>query len=330
MAGIGWAWLFRRLQSASTWISRLSLAGVGLVFLAGIFVNSGASQRHNTVFRDFVSTAFASLPPNAIVITIGDHLTGSVFYFHTVEKLRPDVIHLDEQLLGFRWYCDRMLARYPDLVIPTGVYMKGGFTIKQLMDANRSRPMVVLDRLETWDQSWKDGYKLATSGLTYPLVTPDRFPTFKQWAALNQQAMGSYDPRPALRFPEGSWERVLGELALNMQAARAHLALLYSSEMGNAAEPARWAIHQFEQVVRLAGGSRELGIPPEPGLRPLPIHPTLYKQLGICYETMSRIDPAFLPRTIKAWQLFVAQASADDTDLPATRAYLQRAGAMPR
>jgi hypothetical protein len=223
-----------------------------------------------------------------------------------------------------------MLRRYPDLVIPTGVYLPGGFTIKQLMDANHNRPMVVLDHLETWDQSWKDGYKLATSGLTYPLVPPDRYPTFKQWAALNQQAMGSYDPRPALRFPEGSWERMLGELALNMQAARGQLALLYGSEMNNAAEPARWAVDQFEQVVRLAGGSRELGIPPEPGLRPLPIHPTLYKQLGIGYEAISRTDPAFLPRTTKAWQLFLAQAPADDTDLPAIRTYLQRAGAMPR
>ena len=159
-AGIGWAWLFRRLEAravSASGASRLSLAGAGLVFLAGAVVNAGASQRGNTVFRDFVSAAFASLPRDAIVVTMGDHLTGAVFYFREVEKLRPDVIHLDQQLLGFRWYCDRALRRHPDLAIPAGVYLPGGFNIRQLMNANRNRPLVVLDRLGTWDESWKDG-----------------------------------------------------------------------------------------------------------------------------------------------------------------------------
>jgi len=220
-AGIGWAWLFRRLEAraaSSSRVSRLSLAGAGLVFLAGAVVNAGASQRGNTVFRDFVSVAFASLPRDAMVVTMGDHLTGAVFYFHEVEKLRPDVIHLDQQLLGFRWYCDRVLRHHPDLTIPAGVYLPGGFNIKQLMDANRSRPLVVLDRLGTWDESWKSGYKLASAGLTHPLVPADRFPSFEQWAERDRQAMGSYDPRAALLSPLGSWEQMLGELALNTQA----------------------------------------------------------------------------------------------------------------
>jgi len=33
-------------------------------------VNGGASQRGNTVFRDFVTAAFASLPKDAIVVTM--------------------------------------------------------------------------------------------------------------------------------------------------------------------------------------------------------------------------------------------------------------------
>jgi len=43
------------------------------------------------VFRDFVTAAFASLPKDAIVVTMGDHVRARFFYFHEVEKLRPDV-----------------------------------------------------------------------------------------------------------------------------------------------------------------------------------------------------------------------------------------------
>jgi hypothetical protein len=329
-AGIGWAWLFRRLEAraaSAARVSRLSLIGAGLVFLAGGVVNASASQRRNTVFREFVSATFASLPQDAIVVTMGDHLTGAVFYFHEVERLRPDVIHLDEQLLGFRWYCDRVLRRHPDLAIPAGVYLPGGFTIKQLMDSNRSRPLVVLDRLGTWDESWKDGYKLATMGLTQPLVPAERFPSFQQWAERDRQAMANYDPVPALLFPAGSWEQMLGELALNTQAARAHLALLYSHDMGNAEAPAHRAVNLLEEVVRRAGGSPTLGILAQPGLPPLDLHPSIFKNLGIGYEILSHFDQTYASRTAKAWEIFVAKAPATDPDLPAARAYVENARA---
>jgi Protein of unknown function (DUF2723) len=326
-AGIGWGWLVERLETrlaSRAWVSRLSLACACLVFMSGAVVNASTSQRHNTVFRDFVAAAFASLPRDAIVITMGDHVTGAVFYFHEVEKLRPDVIHLDQQLLGFPWYCDRARRRHPDLVLPAGVYEPGGFTIKQLMDANSSRPLVVLDRLGNWDESWKDGYKLATTGLTQPLVPADRFPTFEQWAESDRRAMANYDPLPALLYPVGSWEEMLGELVLTQQAARANLALVYSSDAGNAEAPARLAVTLIEQVVRRAGGLPALGLPAEPGVASIEIHASILKNLGIGYEILSRIDPALTPRIAQAWEIFVAKAQANDPDLPAARAYLQR------
>ena len=326
-AGVGWAWLVERLETRAASparVSRLSLGSACLVFLAGGVVNAGASQRGNTVFRDFVTAAFASLPKDAIVITRGDHVTGAVFYFHEVEKLRPDVIHLDQQLLGFRWYCDRARGRHPDLVVPAGVYQPGGFTIKQLMDANRNRPLVVLDRLGTWDESWKDGYLLATTGLTHPLVPADRYPSFEQWAERDRQAMANYDSLTPLRYPIGSWEQMLGELVLNQQAARAHLALVYSHDEGNAEAPARLAVNLLEQVVRRAGGLPALGIPAEPGVPSIEIHASILKNLGIGYEILARTDPAFTPRIAQAWEIFVAKAPATDPDLPAARAYLKR------
>jgi hypothetical protein len=187
--------------------------------------------------------------------------------------------------------------------------------------------LIVLDRLGTWDESWKDGYKLATTGLTHPLVPPDRFPSFEQWAERDRQAMANYDPVPALRYPVGSWEQVLGELALNMQASRARLALVYSHDAGNAEAPARVAVTLLEQVVRRAGGSPALGIPAEPGVPTLELHAAILKNLGIGYEVLSFHEPTFAPRTAKAWELFIAKAPATDSDVPAARAYVERARA---
>jgi hypothetical protein len=116
---------------------------------------------------------------------------------------------------------------------------------------------------------------------------------------------------------------MLGELGLNMQVARAQVALLFSHENGNTREPAQMAVELLEQVVRRAGGSPSLGIAGEPGLPDLEIHPSIYKNLGIGYEILSHFDSGYTPRIAKAWQLFVDSAQADDSDLPAARAYLQ-------
>jgi hypothetical protein len=327
-AGLGMARLLEFLRTRSSFCqrhARLAPVFAVLVFALGALAHaSTCSQRHNRVFSDFVTTAFASLPPNAIVITMGDHLTGSVFYFREVEKLRPDVIHLDRELLGFSWYNQRKRQLYPDLFLPEGVYGQRGWGIKKLLDGNSTRPLVVIDRLDTWDQSWKDGYKLATNGLVHPLVPTSQFPSFEEWVSRDTQAMGNYDIADALRAPEGSWENALGQLVMTTQGGRAHLALVYSNEGGNAPASARVSVNLLEDLIAKAGGDKTLGIPGLPGMRQLDIGPTVWKDLGIGYEILSRVDPSYQPRVALAFEKFVERAAPDDTDLPAARVYVQQ------
>ncbi len=324
--GLGFAKLVQWLSERAPAVVRPSSVGIafaGLLFVAGSVAHaSHGSQRHNTLFADFVRVAFASLPPNAIVITMGDHLTGSVFYFHEIEKLRPDVVHLDRELLGIGWYGQRKRRLHPDLFLPAGFYGPRGWPIKQLLDGNPRRPLVVIDRLDAWDQSWKDGYKLATNGLVHPLVPAAQFPSFEEWRARDQQAIGGYDVGPALRAAEGTWENALGQLALGTQGGRAHLALLYSHERQNDPVAGRYSVALLEDLVAKAGGDVELGIAGTPGLRKLAVGHTIWKDLGIGYEILSRADPAFLPKVAIAYEKFVARAPADDPDLPNAKRYV--------
>ena len=329
-AGVGTAKLLRFLRARFAFAERQAgwtPVAAALVFLAGASAHAGeCNQRHNRVFADFVTTAFASLPPGAIVITMGDHLTGSVFYFREVEKLRPDVVHLDRELLGTSWYGERKRRLYPDLFVPQGPYGKSGWNIKRLLDGNPTRPLVVIDRLDTWDQSWKDGYKLATNGLVHPLVPASQFPTFEQWAARDAKALGNYDVLPALRSREGSWESALGNLVITTQGGRAHLALVYSNESGNAPAPARASVNLLEDIIAKTGGDKTFGIPGRPGMRQLYLGPTVWKDLGIGYEILSHTDAAYLPKVALAYERFVERATPDDTDLPAARQYVEQHG----
>jgi hypothetical protein len=329
-AGFGLAALLQRLAARNRW-PRLVPVGVGAVFAFGVAAHAGeANGRNNTVLRDFVTTAFASLPANAIVLSVGDEVTNSAFYLHEVEKLRPDVIHLGRTYLAAPWYTARQRRLHRDLYLPEGGYGEHGWNIKQLLDGNPNRSVIIIGHLDDWDQSWNDGYKLVAYGLVHSLVRAREFPTYEAWAERDRKAMDSYDVVPALRAPEESWENALGQRVLGTQVGRAHLCLVYSSQQADAAEPAHNALRLLEDVVAKAGGDEKLGIVGLPGLRKLALGPGVWKDLAITYEILSRIDGRDDPRIAVAYERFVEQAAADDPDLPTARKILEQTRAAQR
>jgi hypothetical protein len=328
-AGLGLANLLQRL--GSPW-RRLVPVGVGAVFAIGVAAHAGqASGRSNTVYRDFVTTAFAAVPPSAIVLTtMGDDVTGAVFYFHEVEKLRPDIIHLDNDYLAEPWYVARRRRLHRDLYLPEGTYGIYGWKIKQLLDGNPSRPFIVIGQIADWDQSWKDGYKLATCGLVRFLIRKNEFPTYEEWVERDRQAFAGYDVTVALRAPEESWEKALGQRVLDTQLGRARLALAYAHERGDAAEPTRIALAILEDLVSKAGGNEQLKIAAWPGISKFDLGPMVWKNLGMAYQFLSHSDETYAPRFAVACARFVAGADANDPDLPAARQYLDEMRAARR
>jgi hypothetical protein len=298
--------------------------GVGAVFVLGVAAHGRqATGRNNYVYRDFVTTAFASLSPSAIVITnMGDDVTGAVFYMHEVEKLRPDVIHWDPAYLGTPWYVARQRRLHRDVVLPAGEYGKRGWNIKQLLDSNPGRPFHVIGHIDEWDRSWQDGYRFLAYGLVHSLVRASEVPPYEEWALRDRQALGAYDVATALRAPEGSWENGLGMRVLDTQVGRAHLALVYGSKRGDNLEVARFAQSLLEDVVAKSGGDEELAIAAWPGTHKLSTDSEVWKNLGLAYEVLSRVDDAYVSRFAVACDRFVERADADDPDLPAARKYL--------
>jgi hypothetical protein len=316
--------LATRLPAVRPWL-RLAPVSAGALFALGVALHLGqANARNNTVFRDFAATALASLPPNAIAITMGDEITGTFFYFREVEKLRTDVIHLDRDYLGAPWYTARQRRLHRDLYLPQGGYGEHGWNIKQLLDGNPNRPLVVIGHLDDWDQSWNDGYKLAAYGLIHSLIRASEFPTYEEWAEWDRKAIDHYDVTPALRAPDESWENALAQRVLGTQVGRAHLCLVYSSERGGAPEPAQNALRLLEDVIAKAGGDERLGIAAGPGTRKLDLGPGLWKDLGIAYQIRARSDGRHDPRIAVAYEKFVEQAAADDPDLPTARKILEQ------
>jgi hypothetical protein len=59
--------------------------------------------------------AFERLPEKALVITPGNQTIFTLWYFHHVEEIRPDLILVDSSLFAFDWYRRRLGSQYTEL-----------------------------------------------------------------------------------------------------------------------------------------------------------------------------------------------------------------------
>jgi hypothetical protein len=65
----------------------------------------------------FGQQVFDTVPEKAMIFTQDDPSTFALWYFHFVEKKRPDTFVIAEGLLGFDWYRKTLQAIYPNLKI---------------------------------------------------------------------------------------------------------------------------------------------------------------------------------------------------------------------
>ncbi|MCA9936618.1 MAG: DUF2723 domain-containing protein [Anaerolineales bacterium] len=87
-----------------------------LLPLALLLLNfNGQNLRGDAGVRPFAITVLEEAPNEAILLTPGNESIFALWYFQTVEGLRPDVILVDKNLFAFDWYRARLQAQHPDL-----------------------------------------------------------------------------------------------------------------------------------------------------------------------------------------------------------------------
>ena len=103
----------RRTQPASR--AAAVLLACALFPLAGNY--SRVNESGSTLVEDYTRDMFASLEPNAIIVSYQwDYFVSAAYYFQLVENVRPDVVVIDKELLRRTWYLSQLEQRYPSLI----------------------------------------------------------------------------------------------------------------------------------------------------------------------------------------------------------------------
>jgi transmembrane protein TMEM260 (protein O-mannosyltransferase) len=103
-------------------LSRLAAALLALAALAWPLATHArlVSQRGNRFAEHLGRTVLASLPARAVLFVQGDLFHNALQYLTWVERLRPDVTVVAQELMTYDWYLRRLRRQHPDLLPPFG------------------------------------------------------------------------------------------------------------------------------------------------------------------------------------------------------------------
>jgi hypothetical protein len=187
-------------------------------------------------------------PPNAIVISETDAITGALFYLQGAERVRPDVSVLAYGLASSSWHWEQLFRAHPDLkrIALKGPGGRAG-RVRRWLDANAQRPV----SLESWYTGRDMGLTMCEGGLFLRAAaacenatTADREAVAnliaKQLAALGEgsPSVGGALAQTSYTLGEGLWR--IGD------ASAAHAVLL--AGVPKPLWPARTMSEGFERV----------------------------------------------------------------------------------
>jgi hypothetical protein len=295
------------------WLPRkVAIAVAVLVSLLSFGMHLRACNRHqSSLVRSYGAEILRAAPPGALLLTRGDLITNTVRYLQAVERQRPDVRVVDEELLGLTWARPKLAAEYPDVAIPAGRYMPGspdGFAIKELLDANIARaPILVCGGVKQGDTSADSTYGRWPLGLCEIVHVGTEPVNLDDWLSQSQRALPHIDfsgqPRPS-----GSPEDVVWSDYWEVRQARAAQLLAVAG-----ADPAR------RKYVGLAAGLLQQIVDDNPEAAP-----HVYKNLALALGRFGLDTPEERARTAAAWRRYLEVAPTSDPQIPAIERELTR------
>jgi hypothetical protein len=106
--GAGLQWIVVAIQKLSVGryvYNTISIVLIALIPALSAYASWGDSNRRDYLYADdFARSILISLPPNSVVLTHDWTFVSPSLYLQHIEKLRPDVVVLDTELLRRSWY----------------------------------------------------------------------------------------------------------------------------------------------------------------------------------------------------------------------------------
>ncbi|KDO22096.1 hypothetical protein SPRG_12083 [Saprolegnia parasitica CBS 223.65] len=203
------------------------VSALGLIYmqLSAQYPTANHAKKGN-VIAAYGNALLDTLPPNAILLSYTDINWNSVRYLQECEQKRPDVMHLNFQLMPYHWF-QRQHALYPGVTFPQ--LLQGVSTERGSKGFEQLMRRFVMQNMYTFPTSMyldlhavnesalgKDGYYngfyVTPHGMLWKIHEQKKMPSISKWNKDVKQVWKMYNTTfplaNAAQYPSGSWEFV--------------------------------------------------------------------------------------------------------------------------
>ena len=292
LMGLGWTQVARVLPAGAAmpvgWVVAIGLSAVLVV------EHFPDMQRHrNPIVRSYGEAMLASVSPHGILVVSSDEAIGSLRYLQHVEGLRRDVRVVPVGIMGLPWFRGLAARYWPDLVVPPP-----GFTFREFLDANAGRATVFVANRVPWLQTLEERYSLWPLGLAEQVLPKGQLPP-PGWVERAEAALAGVDPALARRFPAWSWEHGIGAAYWKLYERLGVAVVQAAARAGDDTAAHERAVRVLHTLAA----------------RQPSVSATVYKNLGVAYQALSRSRPDAAERMVVAWRRYLDIAPPGDPDL---------------
>ena len=279
---------------------RTLMAVAVLAGLLQLTLHFGQENRRGMhLYEAFGRGILEPLPPGAILLSRGDHYTGTLRYLQECEGVRGDVSVLDRNYLSYPWHARAVRARYPDVVLPgAGFYHPNGFNLRDFLDANLPRHPVFLVDLEEMssDTSIEGHYRLWPEGFVFEFLPQDTPLPLDEWKDRHELMLSKFDPRVFAGRTLDGWDALVEQNYWDTQFQFATFLIRDAVATGNDRRKLDLAASVLERLAHDVS----------------PPNPIIERELGGAYYLISQTDPSAVPRMMQAWTRFLASSPRED------------------
>lgn len=208
-------------------------------FLSHFYENN---QRHNYIVENFGHNLLSSIEPKSLLFTLGDAVSGPIWYLHGALDERPDVIIVEAALITHDWYMEQLNERHPE-VIPIElkeIYPYDRF--KYIVDHNFSEYNIYTSYNS--DATIKEEYKYVPYGLVNKVMSTSTEILLEDYKKKNDELWAMYNYAGLL--DENIYkEYMVREIVDQYAKAHNNLAVFYSD-----LEDKEMAMYSLEEALK--------------------------------------------------------------------------------
>ncbi|KAF0698386.1 Aste57867_10988 [Aphanomyces stellatus] len=230
--GIGFARVHANIKKNTpswfpSWSARSAIITFTMVLVGSqIWTHYPASNhsKSGVVISSYGQALLDTLPQNAVLLSYTDINWNSVRYLQVCEKKRPDVTHLNFQLMPYSWFA-RQHDLYPGITFPPliqGVNTERGskgfeqlmrrFVMQNMYTLNMYMDLHAVNESALGKDGYYNGMYVTPHGMLWKIHEQKKMPTYSQWNKDSKTLFRMYNQSFALahsaKYPVGSWEYV--------------------------------------------------------------------------------------------------------------------------